>query len=253
MPATMLPSSDNIHADELRPDEKQLAGYVAISRLAVAALALGLASPLILVSPLLVVVPLAGVAVATVALIGIAASDGQLKGHWLATLGLCLATLFLGWGVTRQLSRQAFLVEEAERFSIGWLKLVQEGKLREADQLRRDSLSRIRIEDALREHYEKEREAAEELQSFFDAEPLKSFRTIGPSGTFRLVSVAGQSQHGNTDDVALQFEFAASDGNKSDGNAPRQLWITVARTADLKHGTADWVVRSVDRTSPSER
>jgi hypothetical protein len=240
MSASTFPTSD-----DLRPDEAQLAGYVAISRSALAALALGLASPLILASPLLVVVPLAGIAVAVVALRGIAASRGQLKGAWLATIGLCLATLFLGWGITRQFSRQSVLIEESERFASGWLHLVREGKLQEADQLMRDGFNRIRSEGALAEYYRSDREASENLQSLFSGEPLRSIRLLGPQGTIRLHSIAGQSRSGTSDDLTLRYDY--DDGQ---GSSPQSLWITVSRRIDLRHGTTDWVVRSAEVQPP---
>jgi hypothetical protein len=242
MSATIMPPPDELH-----PDDGQLAGYVAISRSAVAALALGVASPLILASPLLFVVPLAGVVLAAVALRGIAASEGQLKGRWLATIGLCLATLFLGWGVTRQFSRQARLVEGAERFAGGWLELVRQGKLQEADQLLRERLQRISSPDALAEHYTKDREAARNMQMFFDGEPLQSFRTLGAAGSFRFNSLAGQSRSNEGDELVLKYDF---DGG--DGSSQRSLWITVARTYDARRGTSDWIVRRVEARAPGE-
>ncbi len=242
MSASTIPTSDELH-----PDEQQLAGYVAISRAAVGALLLGFASPLILTSPLLLVVPLAGIVTAAVALRSIAASQGQLRGQWLATIGLCLATLFLGWGVTRQLSRQAILVEEAEQFANAWLELVRQGKLQEADQFQRERLQRITSPDALAEHYTKDREAAKALQELFASEPLKSFSTMGRAGSFRFDSVASQARTALSDDVVLKYQFTLS-GNTS----PRNLWITVARIRDASHGTADWIVRRVAERSPNE-
>src|SRR3970040_1190307 len=91
-------------AETLRPDEQALVQYAAVSKAAPGALALGLASPLILVTPLLLLLPLAGIVVAAVALRRIATSEGQLTGYWPATIGLCLATLFLGWGASYQLA-----------------------------------------------------------------------------------------------------------------------------------------------------
>jgi hypothetical protein len=231
----------------MHPDEQQMAGYVAISRAAVGALLLGLASPLILTSPLLLLIPLAGIVTAAVALWSIASSQGQLRGQWLATIGLCLATLFLGWGVTRQLSRQAILVEEGEQFANAWLELVRQGKLQEAAQFQRERLRRITSPDALAEHYTQDREAANELQMLFDSEPLQSFRTIGPGGSYRFDSLASQSRSNQADDVVLKYQFTVA------GNAnPRHLWITVARTYDASHGTADWIVRRVEGRAPGE-
>jgi hypothetical protein len=241
MSAPALPSSDS-----LRPDEQPLAEYVAVSRPAIAALALGLASPLVLVSPLLIVVPLAGLAVAAFALRQSAASGGQLKGTWPATIGLCLATLFLGWGATQQFSRQAILSEQAERFASGWLALVREGRLQEADQLMRPGGERIRHAAALAEHYKENPEAGENLQATFAGDPLKAFRELGKAATYQLDGIAAQSRNGDSDEIVLEFVFEAPGGS-----GPRSMWITVARHASEEASRpADWQVRRVEAFPP---
>jgi hypothetical protein len=231
--------------DQLHPDEKPLAEYVPVSRLAVAALALGLASPLILASPLLVVVPLAGLAVAIVALRQIALSDLALQGRWVATVGLCLATFFLGWGVTRQMSRQLTMAEQAERFADSWLALVRDGKLHEADQLRHSRSSRIEGAEALAQHYAANKEAAEGFRSLFESEPMKSFRASGGRVVWRLDGIAGQSRSGGGDDLVLKYEYQAPG---EDSWQP--MWITVARTLEGSAQTPNWEIRSAEATLP---
>jgi hypothetical protein len=231
--------------DSLRPDEESLAGYAAISRPAVAALVLGLAAPLILISPLLIFVPLGALAVAILALRQIAASGGQLKGAWPATIGLCLATLFLGWGVTGQLSRQANLAGRAERFADGWLKLVHEGRLQEADQLMRAGSDRIRNPEARAEHYRIDIEASSSLQGRFGAEPLKSFRAIGPQGTWHLAGIASQSRSVDNDVIVLKYQY-----DRGDGSGPRPMWITVVRTAEQSTRPPEWQIRHAEAFLP---
>ena len=232
-------------SEDLHPDERPLAEYVPVSRLAVAALALGLASPLILASPLLIVVPLAGLAVAFVALRQIALSDRRLQGRWLATLGLCLATFFLGWGVTRQMSRQLTMSQQAERFVDSWLVLVRDGKLHEADQLRHSRSSRIEGIQALTQHYAANKEAAEGFRSFFDSQAMKSFRAAGGRVVWRLDGIAAQSRHGKDDNLVLKYDYQAS-GDES----WQSLWITVARTLEGSAQTPNWEIRSVEAALP---
>jgi len=238
-----MPSSET-----LRPDEEPLAHYAAVSRSALAALALGMASPLILVSPLLVIVPLAAVVVAGIALVQISRSRGQLQGRWPATIGLCLATLFLGWGVTRQVTRQATLAQEAVRFADDWLRLVREGKLHQADQLKRWGNDRIHSEQAMADFYEHNREASEGLQAYFSNEPLQGLRMLGPGGSVELEGIAGQMAAGTTDEVILRYRFGSPAENQ-----PRRLWITVARKQGDSRQPAEWYVQAVDPFFPSER
>ena len=230
-------------AETLRPDEQALVQYAPISKAALGALALGLASPLILVTPLLLLVPLAGIAVAAVALRRIATSEGQLSGYWPATIGLCLATLFLGWGASYQLTRQAALADQAERMADGWLRLVAEGKLQEADQLMQAGSDRARTKEEMMERYKSDREVNENLQAFFSREPMKSFRAAGPQVEFAASRVAAVSRHGELDEIVLEYRYSAA------GEAPRTMFVSVQRTARGER-PADWQLRGADESLP---
>ena len=74
-----------------------MSDYAAISTLAVVALVLGLASPLVFFTVYLVLVPIAGVVVAAVAARKIATSNGTETGLPLALVGGLLSAGFLGW------------------------------------------------------------------------------------------------------------------------------------------------------------
>jgi hypothetical protein len=240
MAAPVLQSSD-----QLRPDEKPLAEYVPVSRAALAALALGVASPLIFVSPLLVVVPVAAVCVAALALRQIAGSGGQLKGQWLATIGLCLASLFLGWGLTRQMGRQVTLADYAQQFVESWLTLVKDGKLQQADQMRRSISERIGDDASLAEYYRSNKDAADSMQSLFADEPLKSFRDAGPQVAWRLDSVVDQSPSRDGENVMLKYDFSTADGST------RSMWISAVRSVEGAAQKPSWVIRSVEASLPS--
>jgi hypothetical protein len=238
-------SASALQSPELRPDEQPLAEYVPVSRLAIAALGLGLTSPLVLVSPLLVVVPLAGLAVAVLALRQIAFSGQSLQGRWLAMVGLSLATLFLGWGLSRQVSRQLLLAEQAQRFADGWLALVRDGKLHEADQMRHSQSSRIEGEAALTKFYAANREAAESFQGFFDTPALKSFRAAGPQVVWEPDGIAAQSRSNHGDELVLKFNYRGPTETSW-----RSIWITVARTVEGRAQTPSWEVRAADAALP---
>src|SRR5688572_30400891 len=231
-------------AETLLPEEQALVHYSAVSKTAICALALGLAAPLFLASPLLIVVPLAALAVAVVALRQIAASEGELKGTWLATIGLCLATLFLGWGMTHQIARTAVLAREAQRFAEAWLDLVREGKIQQADQLMRDAAARPRTEEELTEYYRTDREASENLQMFFGREPMKGFREAGAQVTYSLRRIAAQSRYSQSDEIVLEYAYDAGRGE-----GPRTMWISVSRQHNGRK--ADWKVRSAEAFLPA--
>src|SRR5438128_216869 len=101
--STVLPPQPHL------PDEKPVAEYRSIAPVALVAVGLGLASALVLITPLLAIIPCAAIVAGLVALRAISSSQGQLAGRAPAIAGLCLATLFLGYGLTRHLARQSLL------------------------------------------------------------------------------------------------------------------------------------------------
>src|SRR5437868_12537851 len=100
--------------DTLLPDEQSVAHYRSVAPLAIVTVLLGIASALILTTPLLAPVPVAAIVVGIAALRAIRRSGGELAGQAPAIAGLCLATFFLGFGLTRHLYRQSVLEEQAE-------------------------------------------------------------------------------------------------------------------------------------------
>src|SRR5262245_41922648 len=102
-----------IPRESLRSDEQPVSQYRSISRAAVAAVGLGIVSAVVLINPILAPVAVAAIVTAYVALRAINASGGQLIGTSAATFGLCLGTLFLGWGVSRHFSRQFALADNS--------------------------------------------------------------------------------------------------------------------------------------------
>jgi hypothetical protein len=206
-----------------------------------------LASALVLVSPILVVIPLAAAATAVVALRQIAMSSGQFSGRWPATIGLCLAMLFVGWGFTRQWTRQATLAGQAQQFADGWLQLVRDGKQQRADQMTRPAGGRLNSDQSIAEFYKNDKLAGESLQAFFSREPLKSFAAMPPTGAFRCQSVAEFSQNGFVDEVVLQYAYGDSEPDAKE----QQLWITVNRQFDERTRLPGWRISRVAEESPS--
>jgi hypothetical protein len=236
--------------EHLHPDEQTLAEYSAVSRSAVLALCLGLASPLVLISPLLVLVPLAAVTAAIVALRGIQASGGQLLGRWPATLGLCLAVLFSGWGFSRQWTRQTLLSEHAEQFVNGWLRICQEGKLQMADQLMQPPSARLHSDEAIAEFYRTNKEAEVGIDSFFSREPMKTFLAVGKNSRVEL-SIAGRSQNGYSDDVVFRCDYRPrEDADQADKAASGTFWVSVTREDMPESAAPGWKISRVDASAP---
>ena len=110
----------------------ELGQYQSLSLVAVAALVLGILSPLVLITPILVIVPLAAVGLAIVALSQISASEGNLSGVGLARWGLVLAIVFGTASFTRNSLRDSLYREELTVAIEPWLDHVSQSQFDEA-------------------------------------------------------------------------------------------------------------------------
>lgn len=233
--------------EHFHPDEQPLKEYSSISWLAVLSLGLGIASALTLVSPALAIVPVLTAGAAFIALRQIAASEGQLTGRWPATVGLCLAMVFLGWGITRQSTRQAALLAEAERAVDAWLELVRDGKLYEAHQRMRSADSRVKGDQAIKDYYASDSEAKEHMDGTFASEPISSFRAIGRDVEFHNEGVVVTTHNGYVDDVMMRYDYV--DPRTSD---TRSMWITATRAWNPTTQRASWYVNHAESTLPAK-
>lgn len=230
----------------LRPDEKSLAEYRSVSRMAVAAACLGIASAVVLLTPLLVPVAVAAILIAVLALRAIAASGGQLVGRLPAMAGLSLAVLFLSWGTSRHLSRQAALETAARQVVAGWLRLIQEGQLEQAHQLRQAPERRLSSPEALQESYKKNPDAAKELQGFTSQNGVKALIAAGPSARLEYGGLTSAQHDGFSDQLQLKFTLERS----PEQGGPLPLWINIARRHNDQTRRAHWEPQSIDTNPP---
>lgn len=242
-------SAPAVPASNLRPDEKPLAEYRSVSRIAVFAALFGVASAAVLISPLLVVVPLAAVVLAVVALRSIDASEGQLVGRVPALVGLSLAVLFVGWGFSRYVTRQTQLEKHAQAFAEQWLALMAEGRHREAYQLQQSSAQRFFSAEALEHLFDDDPERRDMFQTALTQPPLSDFLAEGRDVRYRYEGVASSRRYNRDDFVVLHYviERPAQRGGE------RPMWVTVQRTTNPMTGHTDWLISGTPQAnSPGE-
>ena len=234
-------------AEPLRPDELPVAGYRIISISAVLAVLLGALSAVTLVNPVLSPVAIAAVIAATVALRQIAAAQGQLIGRRAALAGLFLATLFFGWGISRYLTRQWALEENARKTAQVWLRLIQSGQLREALQFRLSPSARIMSPAALAEHYANNQEAAQELTQFTSEQLIKELATLKEQADVRFEEVMNSRRDGFVDRIILKYNYAraASPGGR------QSFKIQLRRLTDESTGRPEWEIEAAQMLSPA--
>jgi len=155
--------------------------------------------------------------------------------------------MFLGWGLSRQWSRQAVLVHEAQQFAEGWLDLVRQGKQQRAHQMTVPADARLHSDQSIAEFYQSNKEVGESLQAMFGHEPLQSLSKMGGAGSLRLKSVAGHWQRGFTDEIVLQYWIGTHAADKPE----QSLWITVQRVG-AENQPPDWRIGRADGEPPAE-
>jgi hypothetical protein len=230
----------------VRADEKPVAEYHSIAPLAIGSVGLGIAAALILTTPLLAPIPIGGIVVAVAALLSIRRSSGALIGAPLAIAGLVLSTFFLGWGLAQHLGRQTILEQRAREMADVFLDLLQQGRLREAHQFRQSPALRITAPEALAEHYEKNKEAASELQSFSLSTGVRDLVTHGKAADVRFEAVSSATHDGPTDTLILRYSYAPT----SDASERKPLWVHITRRYDDGSKRHQWEVGGIQDTLP---
>lgn len=170
-------SNNDVVGDDLDP----VVAYRPISSAAVAALLLGLASPLALAWTLFWILPLLGVLVALAALRNIARSEGTLAGRWAALVGIALSLLVGAMAISSKYVRNRTVAEQATPWGIKWCELLLEGKAAEALELKQDPMTR-RPFSTLAEYYENN-DAAKERLAEFREEELVALLLNAPDGS----------------------------------------------------------------------
>ncbi len=237
--------NESSQATDTRSDElPTVAEYRTLSLPALVALLLGLASPVALANPVLAIVPLSAIVMAVLALRSIAVAPRPTTGKRLAVAGLCLATLFLGWGMGRHFHHQMHVRTVAREFADDWLRVLANGDLPRAYQLhvarefRQDPRSIKRRMTMVKD------EPDVSLSGFFDDPAVNKFLAAGKDVRFQFEEVALQSRDGLADELILKYTFDTAE-------AKVPLWITVRRTFSNVHRSADWEVYTASQNPPT--
>ena len=108
------------------------AGYRPVSRLAVAALAAGCGSALVLLTPLAAMLPLVAIMLAVAALGELRRGEGRSVGRWAALGGLALAVGFVSQAATTALAERWVTGRRAAATATIWIDLIRAGRMADA-------------------------------------------------------------------------------------------------------------------------
>ena len=113
----------------------ELGEYKPLSRLAVVGVVVAFVGIIAAFQPWLVAIPALAAVMSAIAVATSARSDSQAGGRWLASCGLLLALFLVGFASARSYSRKQHLRDLARPHAESWLRLILEGRVKEAHQL----------------------------------------------------------------------------------------------------------------------
>ncbi|TWT32897.1 DUF4190 domain-containing protein [Blastopirellula retiformator] len=226
-------------SSELAAGNEDLVNYREPSRMAIAALVLGVASVLALLNQIFWFVPIVGVIVALVALRGISKSD-HLTGKGIATLGLFLSGVLGAVGVANSLIVTQAIEANATQFAEAWLELAAENP-QEAHQLTISAGGRVPLDGNLNVYYSENPKALEEYGIYMEnaaVQWLRDHKEPKPSVQFLRVA---QIRYDDGRPYATCVFTVTS------GEAHRDIAVELGRLAGRKDSGHDyeWYVSNI--------
>lgn len=205
--------------------DAETAQYRPVSKLAVAALVVGLLAPLAVIEPMLYLIPLAGILVGGLALWQIARSDRTLLGRKAALAGLVLSVGLAAAAPGHWITYRWLLRREARQFAAAWFDLLAEGQPQKAFQLTRHPDYRQPLDDSLWSYYKENPQQHQELWSYvgngrrgpFDNGPqlVPTLLALGPKARVRYFGTDGQGRVDGVDTVHQVYAVTYDDGGQA--------------------------------------
>jgi hypothetical protein len=225
----------------LEHPDPELAEYRPLNRLSVAALLVGLASPLALLHPMLWCIPAAGIVLAAAALWSIRHAEIPTIGRKGAILGLILSLVFIAAASTRDWTYEYWLKSRGDHLAQMWFEFMRTNQPQKAYDLTVHSPSKHPDESATaKTPYQKFLElppVAKILQLGPRAHPIQAVPTsLGPEGVFHQT-------------IFLWYQVAPADKSS---DKPYIVQMQQERRL-LPEGREQWSITGVWEMRPAEQ
>ncbi len=224
-------------------DDGTVDEYRAMSGWAVAALILGLLGPLALVDPWLSLFPLAGIVVAAVALVRIAALAPALTGRKTALAGLFLSILFASAAGADQVVFWRAVDAEARRFGEAWFAFLAADQPHKAHQLTLLPRYRQPLDDKLWEFYREGEPWHDELEGYVGRPAVRRLLALGDRARARYYATEGSGRDAHAIVVGQLFAVTYDDADR--GTTTFFVRLAMQRLP-LEHGQAAWRLMNVE-------
>lgn len=134
--------SESSQARFTQVETPELGEYQPLSATAVAALLASIAGIVAAFQPWLVAIPLFAAVLSAIAMVIASRPDARASGRWLATTGLLFSLFIVGFASARGYSRKQHLCDLARPHAEAWLRLLLDGRIKEAHQLTQEESMR---------------------------------------------------------------------------------------------------------------
>jgi len=209
---------------------------------AVLAAFVGLASSVALMSPLLWVVPAAAVFFGAIAIRTVRNSEGTLSGDKLAAAGIGLAVVFLSWSATSHWIRTRVLFAQAQVLADEWFDLVQQRRLQEAHQLRRNFTDRAPPNMPLDKIYS-EQQPREMLAGFAREPVVEKIVLLGEDAKVTFVGNLYVRNVGHlVDAVVMRYKVESKSGKEK----PAFVEVELSRESFDGVRESRWALKRID-------
>jgi hypothetical protein len=224
-------------------DDSPLNEYRPVSRVAVVALALGLASAVAFLHPVLFIVPVVAVVTSLLALRQTSDPGNGLVGRGLGQVGLAMAIVLGGSGATFYFARLYFVAREAHAVSDQWFELLARGKPHMAHQLTVEPARRLPLNNRLWDFYRNNESLQASLRTFVEEPATRALLWLGPDATVRLLRTESLSSKRRNQTVTQIYSVTFPDDDKK-GRKSFFVRVTLKRETDRDSGITGWRVIS---------
>jgi hypothetical protein len=228
--------------------EEELAKYRPVSGAAVAALLLGISSPLAFIGPLLWAAPVMGVSIALLALVQLDRAEQPRAGRKAAVLGLVLSIVFGVAAPVETITSRWWLSRESAATADQWFELLARGQPEMAYQLTLPPAARPLL-NGKREAESDNPDERRELDNYIAGPLVKKLLALGEQARPRYGETAALRDHNGQPQIWLIYQVTSDEHG-----TPSSFYVLLVleRSVQPETGLARWqIMRTAGRRHTS--
>lgn len=229
-------------------DAAELSEYRSVSKLAVVALILGIASALAWIGPYAWAIPVVALCVSLISLARINRPALGLSGRKAAIGGLCLALIFGIGAPTRYYTYRYLVQREGLQFAMQWFEHIRNGDVEYAHQMAVPITQRQPTTDDLSRFYREHPQSAAELRVYADSALVRTLLELGDRANVRIYHRFGVSVSPLTDELLDEFAVTYEENGEK---KTFFLYVLLERHFNSFSGRGHWRISDIRVGKPT--